>query len=223
MFYYDIWINNGVEAFGTEGKTITVNEVLRTADIKALAREIAHENALIPAQVAENVLQNFAKAACNLMSQGNAIQFKTGNDVAMRIYPDIKIKGGNINLARAKELMPDEVTDEASMVAHAGELVNRAGIVVRAYAECQQKFTEMLKQESSGIELNNIVEKAKISRTGEENEESEEDNTQNNTPVTPNNGGSTGGSTGGNTGSITPSGNNDNPGGGDDEPGGDDH
>ena len=30
MFYYNIFINNGVEAFGTEGKTITVNEVVPT-------------------------------------------------------------------------------------------------------------------------------------------------------------------------------------------------
>lgn len=77
MFQYNIQINNGVEAFGTEGKTITVNEVLQTVDEKALAREIHHENMLIPAQVAESVLQNFAKAAVNLMSQGFAIQFKS--------------------------------------------------------------------------------------------------------------------------------------------------
>ena len=48
MFSYNIYINNGVEAFGTEGKTITVNEVVQTADIKALAREIHHENMLMP-------------------------------------------------------------------------------------------------------------------------------------------------------------------------------
>ena len=106
MFSYNIYINNGVEAFGTEGKTITVNEVVQTADIKALAREIHHENMLIPEQVAESVLQNFAKAAANLMSQGFAIQFKSGEDVLMRLYPDIHIKGGNINLKRAQELMP---------------------------------------------------------------------------------------------------------------------
>ena len=67
MFSYNIYINNGVEAFGTEGKTITVNEVVQTADIKALAREIHHENMLIPEQVAESVLQNFAKAAANII------------------------------------------------------------------------------------------------------------------------------------------------------------
>lgn len=162
MFYYNICVNNGVEAFGTEGKTITVNEVLQTADIKALAREIHHENMLIPEQVAESVLQNFAKAAVNLMSQGFAIQFMSGNDVVMRVYPDIHVKGGNINLARAQELIPGttEITTE-----NAGELVSRAGVTVRAKAECEQKFTEMLMAESSGIQRKEVIEKAKVMRT----------------------------------------------------------
>ena len=161
MFHYNIQINNGNEAFGTEGKTITVNEVVQTADLKALAREIHHENMLIPEQVAESVLENFAKASVNLMSQGFAIQFKSGNDVIMRIYPDMHIKGGNINLKRAQELMPGttEITKE-----NAGELVSKAGVTVRAYAECGRKFTEMLMAESSGIQRDGIVERERIER-----------------------------------------------------------
>ena len=161
MFHYNIQINNGNEAFGTEGKTITVNEVVQTADIKALSREINHENMLIPEQVAESVLQNFAKAAVNLMSQGFAIQFKSGDDVIMRIYPDMHIKGGNINLQRAQELIPGttEITKE-----NAGDLVSRAGVTVRAYAECGRKFTEMLTAASSGIQRDDIIEKDRVMR-----------------------------------------------------------
>ena len=169
MFYYNICINNGVEAFGTEGKTITVNEVLQTADIKALAREIHHENMLIPEQVAESVLQNFAKAAVNLMSMGFAIQFKSNDNVVMRIYPDIKLKSGNINLDKAKELMPDDVHNEEEMVEQAGNLVAKVGITVRAHAECGRKFTEMLMAESSGIERKDIIEKPRIMKNDEEN------------------------------------------------------
>ena len=128
MFHYNIQINNGNEAFGTEGKTITVNEVVQTADLKALSREINHENMLIPVQVAESVLQNFAKAAVNLMSQGFAIQFKSGDDVIMRIYPDMHIKGGNINLQRAQELIPG--TTEITKENVAGKLNGMAGIIV---------------------------------------------------------------------------------------------
>ena len=144
-------------------KTITVNEVVQTADLKALAREINHENMLIPVQVAESVLENFTKAAINLMSQGFAIQFKSGDDVIMRIYPDMHVKGGNINLQRAQELIPGttEITKE-----NAGELVSRAGVTVRAYAECGRKFTEQLLAMSSGIQRNDIIEKDCIMMNG---------------------------------------------------------
>ena len=183
MFYYNICINNGVEAFGTEGKTITVNEVLQTADIKALAREIHHENMLIPEQVAESVLQNFAKAAVNLMSMGFAIQFKSNDNVVMRIYPDIKLKSGNINLDKAKELMPDDVHNEEEMVEQAGNLVAKVGITVRAHAECGRKFTEMLMAESSGIERKDIIEKPRIMKNDEENGSGSDNGGT--TPVTP--------------------------------------
>ena len=198
MFYYNICINNGVEAFGTEGKTITVNEVLQTADIKALAREIHHENMLIPEQVAESVLQNFAKAAVNLMSMGFAIQFKSNDNVVMRIYPDIKLKSGNINLDKAKELMPDDVHNEEEMVEQAGNLVAKVGITVRAHAECERKFTEMLMAESSGIERKDIIEKPRIMKNDEENGSGSDNGGT--TPVTPDpgtGGGDTGGDTGG--------------------------
>ena len=213
MFYYNICINNGVEAFGTEGKTITVNEVLQTADIKALAREIHHENMLIPEQVAVSVLQNFAKAAVNLMSMGFAIQFKSNDNVVMRIYPDIKLKSGNINLDKAKELMPDDVHNEEEMVEQAGNLVAKVGITVRAHAECERKFTEMLMAESSGIERKDIIEKPRIMKNDEENGSGSDNGGT--TPVTPDPG-TGGGDTGGDpsTGGSGDGGDNNGGGGG---------
>lgn len=198
MFHYNIQINNGNEAFGTEGKTITVNEVVQTADIKALSREINHENMLIPEQVAESVLQNFAKAAVNLMSQGFAIQFKSGDDVIMRIYPDMHIKGGNINLQRAQELIPGttEITKE-----NAGDLVTKAGVTVRAYAECGRKFTEMLTAASSGIQRDDIIEKDRVMRKdGSEDADSDTSGTTPTNPTTPDTGGDNGGGGGGDNG-----------------------
>ena len=91
----------GNEALQSE-KTITANEVLRTCDTKALAREISHQNALIPEQVAAAVLENFCKAAAEKMAEGFAIQLNAGDEVAIRSVPDIHINGGNLNLARAK-------------------------------------------------------------------------------------------------------------------------
>lgn len=158
---YNIYLNQGNEYLGVNEKTITVNEVVETVDEKALAREISHENPLIPEQVAKAVLENFCKAAAQLMSMGFAIQLRNGNDAAMRIYPDIHVKGGNINLARAQELDP-EVTELT--VENAGDLVTKAGVTVRAKAECEQKFTDLLLSMGASVNRKDVIERAKVTR-----------------------------------------------------------
>ena len=186
MIEYKGQLNLGNEGFGTE-KTITANESVRTADSKALAREIAHHNPLIPEQVAVAVLDNFCAAACELMAMGFAIQFKNGDDVAMRIFPDIHVKGGNINLARAKQLDPSvtELTME-----NAGELIDKAGgVTVRVRAVVQQKFTELLEKEGYQVQRTGIVEAPYVSagQGGDDSEEPEQ-------PTNGNNNGGGGGS-----------------------------
>lgn len=162
MIKYQINFNQGNEAFGTS-KTITANELVETADEKALAREIHHLNQLIPEQVAEAVLANFCAAAAQLMAMGYAVVLKNGNDAALRIYPDVRIKGGNINLARAKELDPS--VSELKME-NAGDLALKAGVTVRAKAECEAKFTELLLAQGASVERKAVVEKAFVARKG---------------------------------------------------------
>ena len=162
MIKYQVNFNQGTEAFNA-GKTITANEIVETADEKALAREIHHLNQLIPEQVAEAVLANFCAAAAQLMAMGYAVVLKNGNDDALRIYPDIKIKGGNINLARAKELDPS--VSELKME-NAGDLALKAGVTVRAKAECEAKFTELLLAQGASVERKAVVEKAFVARKG---------------------------------------------------------
>ena len=174
---YNVYLNHGNENIGVNENTITVNEVVETVGEIALAREINHENMLIPVQVAKSVLENFCKAAANLMSMGYAIQLKNGEDAALRIYPDIHVKGGNINLARAKEL--DPTVTELTME-NAGDLVTKAGVTVRAKAECEQKFTELLLSIGEGITRKDVVEKAKVLR-----KEGSGDSTDTPTPSTP--------------------------------------
>lgn len=156
MIEYKGQLNLGNEAFGTE-KTITANESVRTCDAKALAREIAHaSHDLIPEQVAAMVLENFCKAVVEKISEGFAIQLMNGQDVALRIFPDIHIHGGNINLARAKELDPSvtELTME-----NAGELIDKAGgVSVRIRATAMPKFTELLESEGIKVQRTGIVE-----------------------------------------------------------------
>ena len=160
---YEISLNQGNEVLGS-GKTITANEVVETVDEKALAREIHHLNALIPEQVAESVLANFCQAAAQLMAMGYAVVLKNGNDAALRMYPDIHIKGGNINLARAKELDPTvtELTAE-----NAGDLIDKAGgVQVRVRATCMQKFTDLLESEAYQVKRVGIETKAYVAKTG---------------------------------------------------------
>lgn len=162
MIDYKGHLNLGNANIGAE-TTITANEDLRTADAGALAREISHLNALIPEQVAKSVLDNFCKAACELMAMGFAIQLKSGDDVAIRILPDIHVKGGNINLARARELDPTvtELTAE-----NAGELIDKAGgVMVKVRAIVQQKFTDMLNDEDVKVQRKGIVTVPYVERT----------------------------------------------------------
>ena len=161
MVKYNVFLNNGNEALGITEKSISANEELQTVDEEALAREIAHENQLIPVQVAKSVIENFCKAAANLMSMGFAIQLKNGQDVAMRIYPDVHVKGGNINLKRAKELDP---TVTELTVGNAGSLVDKAGVTVRVRAETEVKFTELLKAVGASVQRNSVIEKAMVKR-----------------------------------------------------------
>ena len=164
MIEYKGQLNMGNEALGTE-KTITANESLRTCDTKALAREIAHaSHDLIPEQVAAMVLENFCKAAAEKMAEGFAIQLNNGQDVAIRIFPDIHVKGGNINLARAKELDP---TVTELTVENAGDLIDKAGgVTCRVRATCMQKFTDLLDKEEYQVKRTGIEVKAYVERVG---------------------------------------------------------
>ena len=174
MIEYKGQLNMGNEALNTE-PTITANESLRTCDLKALAREIHHQNALIPEQVAEAVLENFCKAAVEKMAEGFAINLNSGNDVAIRIFPDIHVKGGNINLARAKQLDPTvtELTAE-----NAGYLIDKAGgVTVRVRATCMQKFTDLLEKEEYQVSRVGIETKAYVERKGDDDSGEGDDNT----------------------------------------------
>ena len=169
MIEYRGQLNEGNEALGSE-KTITANEDLRTCDLKALAREINHQNKLIPEDVAAAVLGYFCKAAVEKMSEGFAVQLTSGEDVAIRIFPDIHIVGGNINLARAKELDPTvtELTLE-----NAGALIDKAGVKCRVRATCMQKFTDLLEKEEYQLTRTGIDTKPYVAK-----KDSDDDNSQ---------------------------------------------
>ena len=202
MIKYQVSLNKGVEAFGT-GPSITANEIVDTADASALAREIHHLNSLIPEQVAEAVLQNFCEAAANLMAMGYAVVLRSGADAAIRIYPDVHVKGGNINLDRAKQLIPGTV---ALSLDNAGELVTKAGVTVRAKAECEVKFTDLLAKAEARLERKEVVEKAFVKRANASDDSAAGGSDSSDSEGDSGSGGSTGGNTGGSGGSTKPGG-----------------
>ena len=182
MISYKGQLNEGNAALGTE-KTITANEDIRTCDLKALAREINHQNALIPEDVAASVLGYFCKAAVQKMAEGFAVQLTSGSDVAIRIFPDVHIKGGNINLARAKELDPSITKLTEDVV---GQLIDKAGVQVRVRATCMQKFTDLLESEGYQLSRSGVETKAYVERKGTNPDDDDE-------PADDNQGGNTGG------------------------------
>ena len=100
-----------------------------------------------------------------MMAEGFAIQGTNAKgDVLLRYYTDARLKNQSINLAKAKELMPDTVTDEQSMVDHAGELVALAGVSLRPYMEVQQKFHELLQDFKPKYEVKSIQERAYVAK-----------------------------------------------------------
>ena len=85
MIEYLIKINTGNENIGSDIKSITVKEKVKTAGVKALSREIHLLNQLIPEQVAAAVLDNFCEAAAALMAMGQAVVLKSKGKAAIRL------------------------------------------------------------------------------------------------------------------------------------------
>ena len=165
MVDIQISINNGNEAFGVTGKTITVNEQPKSVSLDFVAEELHHRMPLVPADVISQVLVGFQDVAARMMAEGFAIQGTNAKgDVLLRYYTDARLKCQSINLEKAKELMPSVVTDEATMVEHAGELIALAGVQLRPYVEVKQKFHELLDEYKPKYEVKGTKEVAYVSK-----------------------------------------------------------
>ena len=162
MVKYNLQINNGVEAFGTTGKTITANEVVETCDAAELAREIAHYAEVVNERTCKFVLDNLLAACVQKMSEGKAVVLTLDGKAALRIYPDVRLKCGNINLAKAQELDPT-VTDLT--MDNISDLATKAGgVVLRAKAEVEQPMTDALLKMGASVHLDGKKEIARILR-----------------------------------------------------------
>lgn len=158
---YKVKLNNGNENIGADSKSITVQEIVKTAGNREIAREVFLLNPLIPEQVTISVLENFCQAAANLMGLGHAVVLQSKGRAAIRIYPDIKLNGRNITLTRAQQIDPNitELTLD-----NAGDLAARVGVKVRARAECEQAFTKLLTASGVSVQRKETINIPKVLR-----------------------------------------------------------
>ena len=160
MIEFNGQINLPNPNFGTTERTITANEVVRTCDTKALAKEVVHEvNGVVNAGVAELIINSFCRAMVSKMTEGFAIQMTNDGDVMMRIFPDLHLATptGNVNLTIARRVLGEPTLTEEQMVERAGEIIDRVGVKVSVRAVAQQKFTELLKKEGYSVRRLGIV------------------------------------------------------------------
>ena len=162
MVKYNLQLNNGVEAFGTTGKTITANEVVETCDAAELAREIAHYAEVVNERTCKFVLDNLLAACVQKMSEGKAVVLTLDGKAALRIYPDVRLKAGSINLAKAKEL--DKTVTDLTMDNISDLATKAGGVVLRAKAEVEQPMTDALLKMGASVHMDGKKEIARILR-----------------------------------------------------------
>ena len=161
-----ISINNGNEYLGTTGKSLTVNEQPKEVSLDFVAEELHHKMRHLEKEDITTVLSRFLDVAARMMAEGFGIQYtNTKEAVMMRMYTDARLSCQSINLAKAKELMPDVVYTEQDMVEHAQELVAAAGIKLRPYVEVQTKFHELLAEYKPKYNVKGTKEIPYVART----------------------------------------------------------
>lgn len=163
MIIYNVLINNGNENIGAEGQTITLQEQLTPAGNTEVARQITHQNSLIPISLSELMVEYTLKGILELLALGHVVQLKIGNNVMLRIWPDVKPVGGdNINLARAQEKDP---TITEFTVENAGQIVDLIGVNLKVQAEVQVKLSEMLRDLKPEVHRDKVISRPKVTRT----------------------------------------------------------
>lgn len=167
MIDINIYVNQGVEAFGTTGRTLTVNEQPKEVSLEFVAEELHHKMRHLEQDDITMVLSRFLDVAARMMAEGFGIQYtNTKEAVMMRLYTDARLDlpTKSINLQKAQELMPDVVHTEQDMVDHAGELVAMVGVRLRPYVEVKQKFHELLADYKPKYQVKDTVERPYVEK-----------------------------------------------------------
>lgn len=172
---YNLTLNLGNEGFGTQ-PTITANELPVELTPTELAREIHHENALIPESVASEVINHLMAVIARSMGEGKVIPLKVNGETFLRLYADMHLRETfDLRAAKARGFEGTVLTEEAAA------LITPSDIIIKAKAEVEQKFTEAVRDAAKreGIQRKGIQRKAYVAK---------KDSDTPNTPATPDTG-----------------------------------
>ena len=159
---YGIQINNGVEAFGTTGKTITANEECETSTYKDVAEELTHFTKLTDYESNEYVVKNVMKAIVHEMCKGKRVVLPIGNDnkAACAFHLDLHLANGSINETKAAALGYAEITEQ-----NAAEIVRKAGgVKIGVKIEVEEALLKAVKAKEVSTELTKVNNKPTVAR-----------------------------------------------------------
>lgn len=108
------------------------------------------------------MLDNLLAACVQKMSEGKAVVLTLDGKAALRIYPDVRLKAGSINLAKAKEL--DKTVTDLTMDNISDIATKAGGVVLRAKSEVEQPMTDALLKLDASVRLDGKKEIARILR-----------------------------------------------------------
>ena len=168
MIKYGLYLNEGNEALNL-GRTITANELPDDMTAAQLAREISHDNPLVPESVAKGVIDSFCRIVAQAMAEGRCVNLCNGSDVFLRLYADVHLaKTFDLKEAKARGYEGSTLTEECFT------LIQPSDLVIKAHAEVEQKFTDMVRDKRDGLQRTHTETRAYIRRK-----------TNSNTPTTP--------------------------------------
>lgn len=153
---YSLTVNQPNDNFKTPA-TVTANEhLVETLTTSRIAEEINHFNPLIPAKVAEQVLDAFGQVAVKVMSESKGVKFQDAEgNLLWSLYPDVHLGKEDdkawtleqINKYLAKDKPLTELTEESIK-----GLPFANYLTLRAYAETGRALTTQLLRQVSGFE-----------------------------------------------------------------------
>lgn len=137
MIKYDLKINNGVEAFGTSGKTITAEQRLEVCGADELATALSKNIEVVSPRTCKFVVDYLLETILEKMAEGKMVILPMDGKAALRVYPDVHLATDSISEDEARALDPSftEITLE-----NISDIVSKSGGVVCSIKAAAERY-----------------------------------------------------------------------------------